>query len=286
MLKTLLEHDGVIVAPGVYDGLSSLLAKHLGFKVIYMGGYAIAASRYGLPDAGLVGLAEMVDAIRMIHRTNDSPLMADADTGYGGLINIKHTVRTYESEGVTAIQIEDQEMPKKCGHTPGKRVVSRKEANARIEVASNSRRADNMWVIARTDSFATHGIEEAIDRCKDFKKAGADVLMIDAPGSLQELKRIGDELHDSVLLLNMTPQKGFVTPHVTNAEAKAMGFSIIIYPGLFAYPALGAMERNGLDLLANDIVTNEQPPMVSIHALVGFPEIWADEKKWSVLYAE
>lgn len=284
MLKEWLMRGEVVAAVGVFDGFSSLLAKRLDFKAVYMGGYCVTASRYGLPDAGLVGLAEMFDAVRLIRRTNDTPLIADGDTGYGGLLNVQHTVREYESLGVSAIQLEDQEMPKRCGHTKGKRVVSQREAVAKVEVAVASKKSDDFLVIARTDSLATHGMVEAIGRCKLFRAAGADIVFVDAPATLDEIKRIGEELGDSWLMLNMTPQRGFDTPDLSLDQLREMGYSLVIYPGLFAFPAVAAMEAAGTYFLSHGSMDQSLTPTFSTHALVGLEQVLADEERWERLY--
>ena len=280
MLRQLLRSGELVVAPGVFDGFSTMMARELPFDAIYMGGYCVAASRYGLPDAGLVGLSEMADAVRLITSLTDKPLIADADTGYGGLLNVKHTVRTYEAAGAAAIQIEDQEMPKKCGHTRGKRVIAEHEMVAKISVALEARRNPDFVVIARTDSLATHGLDEAIKRCRAYRAAGADIVFIDALDSVDAIERAGGELGGG-LMINITPAKEFMTPQVSRDRLQELGYSIAIYPGMFAGAMLGAAEKAARYFQQHGLLDPDCGPSISTHRLVGFETIWADEERWA-----
>lgn len=279
MLRKMIEGGEFIVAPGVYDGFSAMIAERYPFKAVYMGGYCVAASRWGLPDAGLVGLSEMLEALKVIRRVCAKPVIADGDTGYGGLLNVQHTVREFEAAGASALHLEDQEMPKKCGHTKGKRVVSTEDMAAKIAVAVESRRSDDFMIIARTDSRQMYDLDEAIRRCRVYREAGADVLFIDAPQSLEEVERIGAEL-PGPLMINMVPQKGFVTPNASAANLERMGFSIAHYPGLLATPAMAAMERSLDHFLETGLMDATALPKTNPHELVGFPAVWADEERW------
>ena len=279
MLRKMIEGGEFITAPGVYDGLSAMIAERYPFKALYISGYCVAASRWGLPDAGLVGLSQTLDALAVIRRVTEKPLIMDGDTGYGGLLNVQHTVREIEAAGAAAIQLEDQEMPKKCGHTKGKRVVDAEEMAAKISVAAEARRSDDFLVIARTDSRQMFDLDEAIRRCRLYKDAGADILFVDAPQSLEEVERIGQEL-PGPLMVNMVPQKGFVTPEASAENLKQMGYAIAIYPGLLLSPALGAMERAIGHFLDHGLVDPDAVPAASPHDLVGFPAVWADEERW------
>lgn len=275
---------GFLQAPGVFDGVSALLGDGSPFPALYVTGYGVSASRFGLPDAGLIGLAEMLDAIRIIRRCSAKPLIADADTGYGGLLNVQHTVRCYEAAGVTAIQLEDQENPKKCGHTGGKRVVDRPEAIARIEVAVESRTASTTRIVARTDSLATHGFDEAMARAYAFRAAGADLVMIDALENEAQMRAVGAAF-PAAALVNLTPSGAFFkTPQATPQALADMGFAIAIYPALMATPAWEVMDASIRELAD----TGNQPvPRVgarSPHELVGFGRVWADEARWRERY--
>src|SRR5512132_1459092 len=205
-LKSVLDAGEFVVAPGVFEMFSAKIADRLGFKALYMTGYGISASHLGLADAGLVTYRDMVERARTIAQGTRTPLIADADTGFGGLLNVRETVRGYEAAGVQAIQIEDQETPKKCGHTPNRRVVPLGAAVKRVEVAVESRRSDDFLIIARTDARSGLGMDEALRRAQAFAKAGADILFVEAPESEEEFRRIGGELGGSAkLLANMVP---------------------------------------------------------------------------------
>ncbi|HWA38049.1 MAG TPA: isocitrate lyase/PEP mutase family protein, partial [Burkholderiales bacterium] len=174
-LKALLDAGEFVVAPGVFEMFSAKIADRMGFKGLYMTGYGISASHLGLADAGLVTYRDMVERARTIAQGTRTPLIADADTGFGGLLNVREAVRGYEAAGVEAIQIEDQEVPKKCGHTPDRRVVPLADAVKRIEVAVEARRSRDFLIVARTDARTGLGLDEALARAKAFAKAGADI---------------------------------------------------------------------------------------------------------------
>ncbi len=289
MLRDLLKEGRFIAAPGVHDGFSALLADRFAFDAVYMSGYCVAASRFGLPDAGLIGLSDMLQVVNLIRRCTDKPLIADADTGYGGLLNVQHTVREYEAAGVSAIQIEDQETPKKCGHTKGKRVIDAGEMAAKVEVAAETRECDSFLIIARTDALATHGLDEAIRRAQLYRRAGADIVFIDALDEREAIERAGAELGgEGPLMINITPQiPGFVTPEISVEDLSALGFSVAIFPGLFATPALAVMEAAAETFMK----TGRQPAATAssrapAHELVGFPKVWEDEARWRKRYAK
>ena len=269
------------VAPGVFDMISAKVADRAGFDALYMTGYGIAASHMGLPDAGLVSYSEMVGRAARICEAIRTPLVADADTGFGGLLNVRHTVRGYEAAGVAAIQIEDQEFPKKCGHAPGRRVVPLDDMLRKVEVAVEARDSDDFLVIARTDSRSSLGLDEAIRRGQAFSKAGADVVFIEAPESEPEFERIAREI-DAPLLANMV--EGGFSPVLSAQTLARLGFAIAIYPGTgFLATAkmlenvYGHLKANGssIDLKAESLSIGE------MHELMGFGEVWEFEKRWA-----
>ena len=270
----------LIIAPGVFDMISARVADRAGFDALYMTGYGIAASHMGLPDAGLVSYSDMLARAARISEGTRTPLIADADTGFGGLLNVRHTVRGYEAAGVAAIQIEDQEFPKKCGHAPGRRVVPLDDMLRKVEVAVDARRSDDFLVIARTDSRSSLGLDEAIRRGRAFAKAGADVVFIEAPESEEEFERIGREI-DAPLLANMV--EGGFSPVVPADTLARLGFAVAIYPGTgFLATAktletvYGHLKTNGssIDLEAGRFSIGE------MHELMGFGEVWEFEKRW------
>ncbi|MEO8716822.1 MAG: isocitrate lyase/PEP mutase family protein [Burkholderiales bacterium] len=280
-LRSALAAGGFIVAPGVFEMFSARIADRLGFKALYMTGYGISASHLGLADAGLITYRDMVERARTIAQGTATPLIADADTGFGGLLNVRETVRGYEAAGVQAIQIEDQEMPKKCGHTPNRRVVPLADAVKRVEVAVAARNSDDFLIVARTDARTGLGLDEAIRRARAFAKAGADILFVEAPESESEFARIGAELAgEAKLLANMVPTGK--SPMLPAEKLKHCGFSIAIYPGAGMTAACAALESAYVYLRKNGSLEGSPVPafdMARLHELVGFADIWEFERR-------
>jgi 2-methylisocitrate lyase-like PEP mutase family enzyme len=283
-LRRSLQSGRFVVAPGVFEMFTAKLADRMDFGALYMTGYGVSASHLGVADAGLVTYRDMVERARTIAQGISQPLIADADTGFGGLINVRHTVRGYEEAGVQAIQIEDQEMPKKCGHTPGRRVVPMADAVQRIEVAVDARRTDDFLIIARTDARTAHGLDEAIARGRAFAKAGADIIFVESPESVDEFRRIGEALGDcgARLIANMVPSGR--SPELSAAQLQAFGFSLAIWPGALMNAVCLAVDGTLKHLLAHGTTQGSPVPtftMDQLHELVGFPEVWAFEKRWA-----
>ena len=278
-LKSALENKEFILAPGVYDMISALMADRLNFKALYVTGYGISASHMGLPDVGLISYADVISRIERIAGGTKTPIIADGDTGYGGLLNMRHTVRGYEAAGVTAIQIEDQEFPKKCGHTPGRRVIPAEEMADKIRVASDSRSSEDFLIIARTDSRTTLGLDEALRRVEIYADAGADVLFVESPESIEELKTVADRCSKPVLA-NMVP--GGRTPILPADQLAEIGFSIAIHPGLGFLTAGQALHDAYSELQESGNVT--EAPMHDFNEfckILGFEDIWEFDKKWA-----
>jgi 2-methylisocitrate lyase-like PEP mutase family enzyme len=278
-LKDILCAGDFVSAPGVFDMFSARIANRLNFKALYMTGYGVSGSYLGVADAGLVTYTDMVGRARQIAEGTDKPLIADADTGFGGLINVRHTVRGYEAAGVQAIQIEDQEMPKKCGHTPGRRVTPLADMLKKIEVAVEARRSDDTLIIARTDARTSLGLDEAIKRGKAFAKAGADIVFVEAPETEEEFRRIGDEI-DAWLLANMVPTGR--SPEVAGDTLRDWGFNVAIYPVLGMGVATAALEAGYKYLEAQRHTIKLDVPaftMNQLHELVGFPDVWDFERR-------
>ena len=230
-----------LVAPGCYDALSARLVEQAGFDAVYMTGFGTTASLLGRPDVGLLGLAEMVDNARRITATITVPLVADADTGYGNPINVIRTVREYERAGVAALHIEDQVMPKRCGHMENKQVIDTASMTAKIRAAVAARNSDEFLVIARTDSRATHGLDEALRRASAFADAGADILFVEALLGEDEIERVATEFTGLPLLFNWA--EGGKTPPLTYDEIAALGFAMIIMPIGTLLAATAAMQQ-------------------------------------------
>jgi 2-methylisocitrate lyase-like PEP mutase family enzyme len=226
-LRELLAGDELLVAPGVYDGLSAALVRKLGFPVGYMTGAGVVASAYGLPDIGLATMTEMAERARVISGLLDVPLIADADTGYGSPINVIRTVREFERAGVAAIQLEDQTFPKRCGHLAGKEVIDAAAFETVLRAALDARTDADTVIVARTDARGPLGLGEAIDRGQRYAAAGADVIFVEAPRSEEEIEQIATAIN-APLLLNLVP--GGLTPEVDRARLAELGYRIAIYP--------------------------------------------------------
>ncbi len=271
----------LIVAPGVFEMISAKLADRFRPPALYMTGYGTVASALGLPDAGLASYSEMVGRAKLICDATEAPLIADADTGYGGLLNVAHTVRGYEDAGVAAIQLEDQEFPKKCGHTPGRRVIPFADAVRKIEVAVDARRDANFLIVARSDARTSLGLDEALRRAEAFRKAGADVLFVESPESEQEFERIGREV-DAPLLANMVESGR--SPVLPAETLRRLGFAVAIYPGTGFCAAAKALEQSYAHICETGSSLGLKTPLYSIedmHRLMGFDAVWDFEKKWA-----
>jgi 2-methylisocitrate lyase-like PEP mutase family enzyme len=239
-LRPRLAKKELLVAPGVFDGISARIADQMGFEALYMTGYGTVASHLGLPDAGIATYSDMVGRVGILAKATTTPLIADGDTGYGGLLNVQYTVRGYEAAGAVAIQLEDQEFPKKCGHMLGRRVVSIEDMVDKIKVAVTSRDSSDFLIIARTDARTTLGLDEALRRADAYAKAGADILFVESPESIEEMRMIGRSF-DRPLMANMV--EGGRTPVLDRKTLEEIGYSIAIFPG-FGFLAAGEALRS------------------------------------------
>ena len=265
----------VIAAPGVFDMVSLRMAAKMGFEALYMTGYGTVASHLGLPDAGLASYADMLARVEVMAQMANAPLIADGDTGYGGLLNVRHTVLGYERAGAAAIQLEDQEFPKKCGHTPGRRVVSADDMVRKIAVAVEARRSADFLIIARTDARSALGLAEAIRRARLYAEAGADILFVEAPETEDEMAEIGRELGDAPLVANMV--EGGRTPVLSNARLADLGYAIAIFPvaGLLsAAAALDAVYRRIRETGSSLGSAAPLYPFAEMNRLMGFEDVW------------
>ncbi len=271
-----LREKDLVVAPGVYDMVSLRLADRMGFDALYVTGYGLVASHLGLPDAGLATYTEMVGRVGAMAAMATAPLIADADTGYGGLLNVRRTVQGYEAAGAAAIQLEDQEFPKKCGHTPGRRVVSQEEMSRRISVAVEARSDPDFLIVARTDARSSLGLDEALRRGAAYVEAGADVLFIESPESESELAAIGSSF-DVPLLVNMV--EGGRTPVLPAQRLQELGFRLAIFPVAALLGAAAAMQRVYRSLQETGSTSGQDLFAFSdFNALMGFEEIWTFER--------
>ena len=282
-LRKLINNKHSIIVPGAYDALSARIADNLGFKAIFHTGYGTAASVFGFPDIGLVSFKEMVDHVRNICDATNVPVIADADTGYGNSINTMRTVRAYIQAGAAGLILEDQKWPKKCGHMKGKEVIESDEMAYKIQAAVEARDEEksDLVIIARTDSYASGGIEESLKRIKLYQKAGADVLFVEAPLDSNDLKKISRAVN-SPLLLNQL--EGGKTPIIKFNEAQRLGFKIVLYPltSLFVAAqgikeALSYMIENKTSVgMKNDLMDFNQ-----LNDLVNLDSFYKLEKQYS-----
>ncbi len=279
-IKQALKNGEFILAPGVFDLISALIADTMDFKALYVTGYGTVASYLGLPDAGIATYRDMVERIGQIVKRTKTPVIADADTGYGGLLNVRYTIEGYEDAGVTAIQIEDQEFPKKCGHTPNRRVVQLDDMLRKIEVAVDSRRSTDFLIIARTDARTALGLDEAIRRGQAFAKAGADIIFVESPESVEEMQTIAQAI-DAPLFANMV--NGGSTPLLGASILHTMGYSVAIHPTLGFLAAGAALKNAYADLLANGETSGgiDLYPFAEFSKLLGFQDVWDFEKKYA-----
>ena len=272
-LRTALDSGEFITAPGVFDGISASLAARTGFPAAYLTGAGVAASGFGLPDIGLVTQTEMTERARMMTRVlGDIPLIADADTGYGATLNVIRTVREYEAAGVAAIQLEDQSFPKKCGHLPDKELIDADEFVIRLTAALEARTDPGTVLIARTDARGPLGLDAAIDRANAYAAAGADVIFVEAPHSVEEIERLGKEV-SAPLLINLVI--GGLTPIESATRLRELGYAIAIHPSLPLAAAAYAM-LTGLGELAGREVADLLPSgPAGFFELVGLAE-WSE----------
>ena len=276
-----LKQKKLIVAPGVFDGISAKIADRMGFECLYMTGYGVVASHLGLPDAGIATYTEMSGRVAQLSSITQTPLVADGDTGYGGLLNVRHTVRGYEAAGACAIQLEDQEFPKKCGHMLGRRVIAREDMAAKIKVAAESRDSKDFLIIARTDARTTLGLDEALRRAETYLRAGADLLFVESPESVEEMQRIG-KAFDVPLVANMV--EGGRTPVLTAAELQEIGYRFAIFPAV-GFLAMGAALKRAYSGLKRDGSSTalDVPlyPFKDFSALMGFDDVSEFDKNYA-----
>jgi carboxyvinyl-carboxyphosphonate phosphorylmutase len=282
-LRALLAAPELLVAPGAYDALSARLIEQAGFETVYMTGFGTTASLIGRPDVGLLSGTEMADNARRIAAAVDVPVIADADTGYGNAVNVLRTVAAYEQAGVAGIHLEDQVMPKKCGHLSGKAVIPTEEMVGKIRAAVAARRDPDFVLIARTDAAAVHGLDEAIARARRYADAGADALFVEAPTSEADIARVATEL-SGVAPLVFNWAEGGRTPPLTLARIRELDFAMVLYPIGTLLAATAGM-RALLALLRSDgtpaAALPGLPSFTEFTDLVGLPEITELEQRFA-----
>ena len=270
------------MAPGCFNALSACLIEQAGFKVIYVSGAAIAGNFLGYPDIGLTTMSEVLENARNIVRVTSLPVICDADTGFGNAINMMRTVREFESAGLAGIQIEDQVMPKKCGHTEGKLLISKAEMVQKVKAAVDARQDPDFVLVVRTDAIAVNGLDDALDRALAYQEAGADVVFVEAPRTLEEMRRVCRTIK-APLLANMV-EGGGKTPILPLQELKEMGYKMVIYPVSAHMAAIKAMQEV-LAILKQDGTTarfaSQMVPFQEMFEVVGRSKFTALEKKYA-----
>jgi carboxyvinyl-carboxyphosphonate phosphorylmutase len=281
-LRALMETARPVLAPGCYDALGARLVEEAGFSAVYMTGFGTSAGLLGRPDVGLVSMLEMADNARRIVEATSLPVIADADTGYGNPINVLRTVREYERAGVAGLHIEDQVAPKKCGHMEGKQVVPAAEMVAKVKAAVDARVSPDLVIIARTDARAVEGLDAAIERAGRYREAGADVLFVEAPQSVDEVRAIAAAFPSVPLLFNYA--EGGKTPAVDHALLAQLGFAIVIFPIAALLAATRAMRTVLARIRADGTPINvlaDLPGFAEFLELIGLPEIRDLEQRYS-----
>ena len=279
-LAARLREKRLLSAPGVFEMVSAKLADRMGFDALYMTGYGTVASYLGLPDAGLASFADMVNRVQQFATITETPLICDGDTGYGGPLNVMHTVRGYEAAGACAIQLEDQEFPKKCGHMLGRRVTSPQAMANKIRVAVDARTDPNFLIIARTDARTTLGLDEALRRGEIYAKAGADLLFIESPESVEEMERIC-RAFDVPVVANMV--EGGRTPVLGRDELQSLGYRLAIFPATAFLAAGAAIENVYKTLLSEGSTTGLKTPLYEFQKfsqLMGFDQVAEFDRKY------
>ncbi|SLN71391.1 isocitrate lyase/PEP mutase family protein [Oceanibacterium hippocampi] len=229
-LRTRLKSSEILIAPGVYDGLTATLAEQAGFEALYLSGAAVAYTRLGRPDIGLTSVTEMAETMALVRDRVKLPVIIDADTGFGNALNAQRTIRLYERAGASAVQLEDQSYPKRCGHLADKSLIPASEMAGKIAAMADARNSDDTLIIARTDAIQVEGFAAALERAEAYVSAGADILFIEAPRSSDELTRVAATFKGRIpLLANMV--EGGATPIRTASDLQDLGFSIVIFPG-------------------------------------------------------
>ncbi len=264
----------LISAPGIFEMISARIADRMDFDCLYMTGYGVVASYLGLPDAGIATYTDMVNRVSQFAQVVNTAFIADGDTGYGGLLNVQHTVRGYEAAGACGIQLEDQEFPKKCGHMMGRRVIPVEDMVDKVRVAVESRGDPNFLIIARTDARTSHGLDDALRRAERYLRAGADVLFVESPESTDEMRAIGRAFPGVPLVANMV--EGGRTPVLSAAELQDIGYRIAIFPAAGFLATAAALEAVYSDLKASGSTVGSKVPLYPfprMSDLMGFGEV-------------
>ncbi|WP_298722954.1 isocitrate lyase/PEP mutase family protein [uncultured Ferrovibrio sp.] len=281
-LRERLRSGGIVVAPGVFDGLSALVASQAGFEALYLSGASIAYTRFGRSDIGLVSMTEVADTLGAIRERVETPIIVDADTGFGNALNVQRTVRLFERNGASGIQLEDQSSPKRCGHLNGKSLISAAEMVGKIKAALDARKSEDTLIVARTDAIGVEGFDAALDRAGRYMEAGCDVLFVEAPRSLDEMRSITGSFGQHVpLLANMV--EGGKTPLLSADELEKIGYRLAIFPGGLTRALAHAMTAYFASLKQNGTTAPYRDRMLDFSALnnlIGTPELLEQGAKY------
>ena len=282
-LKTRLAGDKITVAPGIYDALSGLLVEQAGFSTAYLSGASLAYTRFGRPDIGLIGMREVADTVTVIRERIDIELVVDGDTGYGNALNVMRTVKEFERAGASAVQLEDQDLPKRCGHLNGKTLVSASEMVGKLKAAVDTRVDQDTLIIARTDAIAVEGFECALERAEKYLEAGADVLFVEAPETRDQMEKMNFQFSGRVpLLANMV--EGGKTPISGADDLEELGYSIVIFPGGTVRAVSFAMQEYMEQLKktgSTDLWRNRMFDFRGFNDLIGTPEMLAKGERYA-----
>jgi 2-methylisocitrate lyase-like PEP mutase family enzyme len=282
-LRQRLQQTSLLQAPGIYDGLSALLVEQAGFEAAFLSGACLSFARFGRPDMGLVSASEVSETVRIIRDRIDIPLIVDMDTGFGNALNVQRTVRDLERAGASALQLEDQQAPKRCGHMAGKTVVSPAEMVGKIKAALDARQSDNTLLFARTDALGVNGFEDAMDRAQLYLDAGADALFIEAPGSVEQMRKIGERFGEQIPLIHNLVEGGN-TPVERSEDLQDLGYSIALYPAALlhqftpgARELLAHIRRAGDTLAFRDRMCQ----LADLNELLGADDLLQDGQRYA-----
>lgn len=281
-LRERLQTGGIIVAPGIYDGLSALVASQAGFDTLYLSGASIAYTRFGRSDIGLVSMTEVADTLGVIRERLDADIIVDADTGFGNALNVQRTVRLFERNGAAGIQLEDQAAPKRCGHLDGKTLVPPAEMVGKIKAALDARRTDDTLIVARTDAIAVEGFDAAMDRAGRYMEAGCDILFVEAPQNIEQMRSITSRFGNRVpLLANIV--EGGKTPALSAEELSEIGYRLAIFPGGLTRALAHCMTTYFASLKQHGSTNPFRDRMLdfsALNALIGTPELLAQGRAY------
>ena len=281
-LRELLQGPEILLAPGVYDAFGALMVERAGFPAAYLSGASIAYTRFGRPDLGLVGMDEVAAVLSAIGERVEVPLIVDADTGYGNALNVIRTVKLFERNGANVIQLEDQSLPKRCGHLAGKTLVPAAEMVGKIKAALDARQSADTLIMARTDAIAVEGLDKALERAERYREAGADILFVEAPRDQAEMRTVTQRLGDQApLLANMV--EGGKTPILPASELQEIGYSIVIFPGGLARAVGHLMSRYFASLQTHGDTAPFREQMIDfdeMNSLIGTPEMLANGERY------